>query len=238
MKTTDDEGAEAQPAPTEATAGAASSDAGPAATASPASPAAPARSGMTAAEASELVAERFSRIMNATTSPLGVAGDPPITAAVTAVFLVAYLAARQSDAAPLVQQVLLVLAGLPLAAAILVPLVLLGARRRVVAWLAGLPFPVENVNALLNGLGDGLEITFRGAVPETPQLNAKLDEIHADCFVTDSKDQTVTIRIGVIDSKRNPAASNHGRYKRVIELVERVLVPLHKGHPIDVVRVR
>lgn len=235
MKTTDDEGAEAQPAPTEATAGAASSDPEPA---TPASPAAPARAGMTAAEASELVAERFSRIMNATTSPLGVAGDPPVTAAITAVFLVAYLAARQSDAAPLVQQVLLVLAGLPVAAAILVPLALLGARRRVVAWLAGLPFPVENMNALLNGLGDGLEVTFRGAVPETPQLNAKLDEIHADCFVTDSKDQTVTIRIGVVDSKRNPAASNHRRYERVLELVERVLVPLHEGRPIDVVRVR
>ena len=193
---------------------------------------------MTASEASDLVAARFSRIMNATTSPLGVAGDPPVAAAATAVFLVAYLAARQSEASPMVQQVLLVLVALPLALAILVALALLGARRRVVAWLAGLPFPVDNMNALLNGLGDGLEITFRGAVPATPQLNAKLDEIHPDCFVTDSKEQTVTIRIGVVDSKRNPAASNHRRYRRVLDLVERILVPLHAEHPIDTVRVR
>ena len=53
---------------------------------------------MDEAQANELVAERFSRMMNATTSPLGVAGDPPVTAAATAVLLVAYLAARRSDA--------------------------------------------------------------------------------------------------------------------------------------------
>lgn len=188
--------------------------------------------------ASELVAARFSRMMNATTSPLGVAGDPPVAAAATAVLLVAYLAARQSDASPIVQQVLLILTGVPLAIAILIAIALLGARRRVVAWLAGLPFPVENMNAVLNGLGDGLEITFKDSVPGTPELNAKLDEIHTDCFVTDSKDAIVVVRIGVVDSKRNPAASNHRRYQRVIELVERVLVPLHGAHPIETVRVK
>lgn len=190
------------------------------------------------ARAGELVAERFSRIMNATTSPLGVAGDPPVAAAATAVLLVSYLAARQSEASPAVQQVLLVLTGVPLALAIVVALALLGARRRVVGWLAGLPFPVENMNAILNGLGDGLEITFRHRVPETPALNAKLDAIHPDCFVTDSKEQIVVVRIGVVDSKRNPAASNHRRYRRVMELVERVLVPLHGEMPIETVRVK
>ncbi|MEZ4298658.1 MAG: hypothetical protein R3B70_27145 [Polyangiaceae bacterium] len=193
---------------------------------------------MTETEASELVADRFSRVMNATTSPLGVASDPPVAAVATAVFLVAYLAARRMDAPPIAQTVLLVLVAAPLAVAVLVALSLLGARRRVVTWLAGLPFAVENMNAILNGLGDGLEITFKASVPETPALNAKLDEIHTDCFVTDAKDQAVTVRIGVVEDKRNPAASNHRRYRRVRELVERVLLPLNAEHPIETVRVK
>jgi hypothetical protein len=195
---------------------------------------------MDSAAASELVAERFSRMMNATTSPLGVAGDPPVAAAATAVFLVAYLGARQMDASPVVQQVLLVLVFVPIGVAILIALALLGARGKVVKWLAGLPFPVENMNAILNGLGDGLEVTFKEgvAVPETPALNAKLDAIHPDSFVTESKEQVVVVRIGVVDSKRNPAATNHQRYQRVVDLVEKVLVPLHAERAIETVRVR
>lgn len=193
---------------------------------------------MTEAQAGDLVADKFSRIMNATTSPLGVAGDPPVAAAATAVFLVAYLAARRSDASPVLQQVLLALVLLPLAVAIVVALALLGARRRVVRWLAAQPFPVENMNAILNGMGDSLEVTFRGDPPDTPALNAKLDAIHADCFVIENKEHVVQMKIGVVDDKRNPAASNHRRYRRVLDLVERMLVPLHAEHPIETVRVR
>lgn len=193
---------------------------------------------MDKAAAGELVAERFSRMMNATTSPAGVAGDPPVVAVATAVFLLSYLAARQSDAPEGVQQVLLVLVCVPTAVAIFVALGLLGARSRVVAWLAGLPFPLENMNAILNGLGDGLEITFKSSVPETPAVNALLDGVHPDSFVTDSKDQMVVVRIGVVDNKRNPAVSNYRRYRRTQELVERVIIPLHKDHPIETVRVR
>jgi len=193
---------------------------------------------MTEAEANELVAGRFSRMMNATTSPAGVAADPPIVAVATAVFLLAYLAARQSDASPLVQNALLVLVAVPIAVAIVIAIALLGARRRVVTWLAAQPFPIENMNAVLNGLGDCLEVTFKGPPPETPALNAKLDAIHTDCFVADSKEQIVLMKIGVVDDKRNPAASNHRRYRRVMEMVERMLVPLHAEHPIETVRVR
>ena len=50
--------------------------------------------------------------------------------------------------------------------------------------------------------------------------------------------RTVGIRIGVVDSKRNPAASNHRRYARVVALVEQVLVPLAERHPIASVRVK
>lgn len=193
---------------------------------------------MTEAEANELVASRFSRMMNATTSPIGVIADPPVVALATAVLFVAYLAARISDASPLVQQILLVAAALPIATAIVVTIALVGARRRVVKWLAGQPFPIENMNALLNGLGDCLEVTFAGSPPETAALNAKLDAIHTDCFVADTKDQAVLMKIGVVDDKRNPAASNHRRYRRVIDMVERMLVPLHAEHPIETVRVR
>lgn len=193
---------------------------------------------MTEAEASDLVAAKFSRMMNATTSPLGVAGDPPIAAAATAVTLVAYLAARRSDASPTVQLVLLVLVFVPVSVALLVALALLGARKSVVAWLAKLPFPIENMNAVLNGLGDILEVTFEGTPPETPELNAKLDAVHTDCFVTDNKDSVVGMRIGVVDNKRNPAASNHARYKRLMTIVEQVLVPLHASAKITCVRVK
>lgn len=195
---------------------------------------------MDEAQANELVAERFSRMMNATTSPLGVAGDPPVTAAATAVLLVAYLAARRSDAPEGLQQVLMVLVLLPMVVAIGVAAALIGARGKVVKWLAKQPFPIENMNAVLNGLGEGLEVTFKEGVtvPETPALNAKLDAIHPDSFVTDTKDQIVVMRIGVVDNKRNPAASNFRRYRRTIDLVEKVLVPLHAEHPIESVRVK
>jgi len=176
--------------------------------------------------------------MNATTSPAGIAGDPPIAAAATAVFLLSYLGARQAGAPPTVQLVLLVLVGVPTAVAIVIALALLGARGRVIDWLAGLPFPVENMNSVLNGLGDGLEVTFKDTVPETPALNTQLDAVHTDSFVTDTTEQVVVIRIGVVDSKRNPAASNHRRYRRVLDLIERVLVPLYENHPIESVRVR
>lgn len=195
---------------------------------------------MDKAQATELVAERFSRIMNATTSPIGVVGDPPIAAASTAVFLVAYLAARRSDAPEGLQTALLVLVASPLAVAIFTTFALLGARSKVIAWLAAQPFPVENMNAVLNGLGDALEITFApGAkVPETPALNAKLDAIHPDCFVIENKDDTALVKIGVVDSKRNPAWTNHQRYRRVLEMTEKLLVPLHAESPILTVRVR
>ncbi len=190
------------------------------------------------ARASDSVAARFSRMMNATTSPVGMFGDPPVVAAATAVFLLIYLAARGSDASPLMQQICLVLTAIPIGLAILVALLLLGSRGRVVSWLADQPFPIENMNAVLNGLGEGLEITFREAVPKAPELYQKLDSVHPDCFVTDEKENAVTVRIGVVDSKRNPAYTNHQRYRRVLELVERVLVPLHANAPIETVRVK
>lgn len=190
--------------------------------------------------ADESVSASFSRLMRATTSRWGMLSDPPIVAIATAVPVVAVLVARRYDVQGPALLGLQVLAALPVVVALLVTIALLGARARVVDWLARVPFPVENMNAVLNGLGDTLEVTFGGEVPSTERLNLELDKIHADTFVTESvaAEHRVEVRIGVVDSKRNPAASNHDRYARVCAIVEQALVPLAATFPIREVRVK
>lgn len=190
--------------------------------------------------ADESVARRFSRLMNATTSRFGVLTDPPLVALATGIGLVAMLAALRLDAGAGAVRALAVAAALPIAVACAVSIALLGARRRVVEWLASLPFPVENMNALLNGVGEQLEVRFAATMPTAPELNAELDRVHPDSFVTsgDEAQRTIEVRIGVVDSKRNPARTNFLRYERVRLLVDRVLVPLGERHPIVEVRIK
>lgn len=190
--------------------------------------------------ADQSVSARFTRLMNASTSRWGVLTDPPLVALASSVFLFAFLAALGRDAGPAVARPLGALLLAPITVALAVSVALRGARRAVVAWLARQPFPVENLNAVLNGLGEGLEVTFAGAVPEAAELNVELDKVHPDAFVTGGVEdaRTLEIRIGVVDSKRNPAATNHQRYARVRELVERALVPLAERYPIQSVRVK
>ena len=168
------------------------------------------------ARADESVATRFSRVMNATTSPLGVLTDPPIVAVVTAVLLFAFLGALRMDMGGLVP-VLGGIAALPVSVAFVTSLALVGGRKNVVDWLSTVPFPIENMNAILNGLGELLEVTFEGERPSAADLNAALERIHPDAFVTrhEPEESTVDIRIGVVDSKRNPSVSNHARYARL-----------------------
>jgi hypothetical protein len=191
--------------------------------------------------AAESVAARFTRPMNASTSRWGVLTDPPLVAVATGVLVIVFLGAVQLDAPPGTASLLRVLAGAPLAVAILTSLGLLGARRRVVAWLSTLPFPLENMNAVLNGLGEGLEITFTGEGPASAPLNEQLDRVHTDVFVTKNEPEAphlVEVRIGVVDSKRNPAASAYQRFARVQEVVAKVLVPLSERYPIAGVRIK
>lgn len=190
--------------------------------------------------ADERVAARFSRVMNATTSPLGQISDPPLVAIATAVFFIIFLAQLRAEASPAVVQALAALAALPVVIAIGISLSLLGARKRVVAWMDGLPFPVDNMNALLNGLGDSLEIVFRDSQPDAPTLNRVLETISEDTFVTLATEatRTIDVRVGVVDSKRNPARTNHQRYQRVQAIVDRALIALHAEHPIAIVRVK
>lgn len=190
--------------------------------------------------ASQSVASRFSRIMNATTSPLGQIVDPPIVAVATGVLLIAFLAALRSDASPEITRALGALAATPFLLAVLCSLALIGARGKVIDFLAKLPFPVENMNAVLNGLGEGLEIEFEGEPPSAKDLNEALDHVSPDAFVTDelADQKVVVVRVGVVDSKRNPAKTNYQRWRRVVRIVEEVLVPLHDKRPIARVRVK
>ncbi|MGK4004583.1 hypothetical protein WMF31_18260 [Sorangium sp. So ce1036] len=215
---------------------------------------------LAAQRADESVSVRFTRLMNASASRWGVLTDPPVVSLATGVFLFALLGALGRDAGPTLVRALGALAAAPIAVAVVASVALRGARREVVAWLARQPFPVENMNAVLNGLGEALEVTFAArapgapgaayrdaseaspaaAVPETAQLNAELEKVHPDVFVTGGVEdaRTLDIRIGVVDSKRNPAVTNHRRYVRVRAIVERVLVPLAERYPIQSVRVK
>jgi hypothetical protein len=200
------------------------------------------------ARAEESVSSRFTRLMNATTSPWGVLTDPSIVGVATAPFVIGLLAALRLDGPRPAILALEALVATPLSVAILCALVLSGARRKVIDWLASLPFPVENMNAVLNGLGESLEVSFSGSAPEAPSLNVALDKICAESFVTavgpegrepeEGELRWVELRIGVVDSIRNPSRSNHQRFQRVQAIVQEALLPLHAEHPIAVVRVK
>lgn len=199
--------------------------------------------------AAESVAARFTRVMNAATSRWGTVTDPPILALATGVFLILLLASMRVEGAAGLVPIFGALTALPLVVGVVVWLALLGARARVIDWLAGLPFPVENFNTVLNGLGEGLEVTFVASFPPSPELNAQLDAVSPDCFVikapaalephaTATDPAMIEVRIGVIDSPRNPSASNFRRYERVRALIDAVLVPLHAKHPVAEVRIK
>jgi hypothetical protein len=184
--------------------------------------------------------------MNATTSRWGMFTDPSIVGAATAPPVIALLAALRLEASPNVVLALEAIAAAPLTVAVLLALALMGARAKLIDWLAALPFPVENMNAVLNGLGESLEVVFRDEPPSVPELNVALDKISAETFVTkagpeDAKadePRWLEVRIGIVDSKRNPAATNHERFARVQGIVRDVLVPLADKYPIAEVRVK
>jgi hypothetical protein len=187
-------------------------------------------------EASESVAEKFTRVMKATPSPIGPWCDLTAASVLSGVILVVGLFAirRSSDSGALYAT--LALAAVPLAASALLSLTLAGSRAAVVGWIASLPFPIENVNALLAGLGDTLEVHFEPSaeLPTRSSLQPKLDEVSDDILLVKERpeERSIEIRLGVIDSKRMPLVTNHRRWKRLVALVDRTLVPLSKTTPI------
>lgn len=192
-------------------------------------------------QANELVARRFSRLMNAASSPLGVWSDPPVIALAGAVTVTTALLVARFVVTPPPSWALWSFALAPFVLGACAILAISGARAKVVDWLASLPFPVENMNGLLNGVGQNLVIRFRDSRPTRDELDAALQAVHEDCFALEFHEQDpkieVEARIGVLDSKLNPPRAHYRRYRRVREIVERALVPLSERHPIESVRV-
>src|SRR4029079_18900196 len=142
----------------------------------------------------------------------------PVLALATGIFLILLLASLRISAVESLVPLFAALTAMPVAVAWLVAISLLGARARVIDWLAGLPFPVENLNAVLNGLGDEMEITFATTCPPAAQVNPVLDAVSPDAFVTRAPDavapaeaappdpatppldqRILEVRIGVVD---------------------------------------
>jgi hypothetical protein len=190
--------------------------------------------------AEESVATRFTRTMNAATSPWGVACDLTAASAIAAV--PAVLLVRQVMAGELATPLgitLIVLAVGPVGLAIGASISLRGAREGVVEWLASRPFPVDNMNSLLVGISDSFEVVFEGAPPSRDELQPLLDRVCDDtlCARVEPEQRRVEVKIGVPDDKRLPLRCYHQRYARFRRLIDEVLVPLGRERPIASVRV-
>jgi hypothetical protein len=172
--------------------------------------------------------------MRATASPLGVLTDPGVVGALVALLAMIAALLRYFWLGPRCTPALAAVVLAPVGVALVTWARLAGARRRVVDWLARLPFEVGNMNALLDGVAQNLEVRFAGEPPGRDALNAVLEAVHPDCFALayHEEEHVVQVRIGVLESKLNPAAANHRRFRRVVALVEQALVPLGREHAI------
>jgi hypothetical protein len=179
--------------------------------------------------------------MNATPSPLGPLCDLMAASILSGALVVGglYGIRRSTDASAL--NAVLALAAVPLVASLLLSATLRGSRAKVVRWLGTVPFPVDNLNALLAGLGDTVEIVFAPGVdlPTRATLQPRLDAVSEDMLLVKERpeEKTVEIRMGIIDSKRMPLRTNHQRWKRLVDLMEKVVVPLGQSHAIERVRI-
>jgi hypothetical protein len=190
---------------------------------------------MTPTEASECVAEKFTRVMNATPSPIGPFSDLMAASVVSGLIIVAgFFGVRRTSGAP---YLVMALAAVPLIVSAVLYLFVRNSRAKVVAWLCNVPFPIDNMNNLLAGMGDTIEIVFTpGAdLPNRASLQPKLDAVSDDVLLVSERPEAraIEIRLGVIDSKRLPLHSNHRRWKRFVEVMEKVIVPLAKTTPIE-----
>jgi hypothetical protein len=196
---------------------------------------------MTPTEASESVAEKFTRVMNATPSPLGPFSDLMAASILSGVIVVGGLFGirRSTDASAL--DAVLALTTVPLLASGLLAVSLRGSRDKVVAWLSRMPFPVDNLNALLAGLGDTVEIVFAPGsdLPTRATLQPRLEAVSEDVLLVKERpeERTLEIRLGVIDSKRMPMRTNHQRWKRLVELMEKVVDAARQDGAIERVRI-
>ena len=196
---------------------------------------------MTPSEASESVAEKFTRVMNATPSPLGPFSDFIIASLVSSVIIGVGLFVIRHSSNPAALYAVLGAVAVPFVVCAVVSFKLRDTRDKVVAWLTTLPFPVDNLNALLAGLGDTVELVFTEgtAMPARADLQPRLETVSEDILLVKERpdERTVEIRLGVIDSKRVPLYTNHQRWKRLCEVTEKIFVPLARQHPIERMRI-
>ncbi len=183
------------------------------------------------------LAERFTPQMNAATSRFGAVSDIPIAFAVTAV-LVVVLVLLHRVVPSLGLAVLGPIAAVPLVACVVVHVALRGARKQVVAWVATVPFPLDNLNAVLSGAGEYFTIQFAAGLPSRESVNTLLETVCPRGFVIDIDEgqRIISARFGIDDSKHNPLGSAYERYERMRELVSGPLSQLHATHPIALLR--
>jgi hypothetical protein len=201
---------------------------------------------MDRSRAEESLASSFTRVMNATPARWGVLSDVAFSAASASVVLAVGLAiAARSPNGSDVISVCLAVAAIPIVITTVASIIQLRSRGRVIDWLVTLPFPVENVNGLLAGVVDTIEVYFEklppgASLPTREEIQPRLDAISDDAFLLGDlpEERLIEIKIGVPDSKRNPLWANHKRWVRVLEIVSTVLVPLHSRLPIERVRVQ
>src|SRR5258708_444718 len=118
---------------------------------------------MDPSEVSERIAEKFTRVMSATPSPRGAWCDLTAASVLSGLVLAVGLFAIRKSSDPRSVELVLVVAALPLSASFLLSLTLGGSRSVVVRWLASLPFPIDNMNAVLAGLGDTIQVGVQTA---------------------------------------------------------------------------
>lgn len=174
--------------------------------------------------------------MRACCSKWGVLSDPPFVGVVFGTMtLTCGMSYRYLLDDPRLVPYLVAACASPLVVALLVTVALLGARRGIVAWLAGLPFDVGNVNGLLNGVAGKLQVRFVDKAPPRDDFNEELERIETTVFAMGYGDDepTVDVALGVVDSKLSLARSNYRRYLRVRAIVDEVLVPMHRNYPIS-----
>lgn len=185
------------------------------------------------ARADAALPKPFTAAMNAATSRFGVLCDIPITFIVVAA-IGTVTAGAYSLASGIPVWIAAVVVPVPVFVCIIANLVLRNARRDVVAWLGAVPFPIENVNAVLCGAGEYFEVFFSDDPPPR-EVVMEFFELASDEVFELERDETrrvVSARFGVMDSKRNPYRSANRRYERMRLVVARALVPLHGRHPI------
>lgn len=185
----------------------------------------------------ESLAERFTGQMNAATSRFGALSEIPFAFVAVAV-LVVILALVHRLVPSLGLSVLGPIAALPLVVCVVANLAFRGARGKVVAWLQTVPFPIDNLNAVLSGAGEHFQIHFAGAPPDRATVMAALEAVCPEGYVidTDEAQRLINARFGIDESKYNPIGVAHRRYEATQRLIGGPLAAVHATHPITLIR--